>query len=361
MSGLLALMLLTNARRAARTGADGALVSLAEQDRGRWDQRGDRRGHRAGQRRADPRASVGPYQLQAAIAAVHAEAPAADATDWPQVLALYTLLERVAPGPMVTLNRAVAAGMARGPRAGLEVVDALDRSGALEGHHRLDAVRAHLLELDGQADAARAAYERAAQRTTSRPEQRYLRERLQAAVRARRRRSAAAGDRLGQRLRRRSRKREHDGGAPAGRLLDAHAAVVALHDALDDGQAHAGALVGAQAVQAVEHLEDPLALVGRDADPVVGDDQRPVAALGARGDLDRRRHARAGELQRVGQQVLQRLVELVGIAAHGRQLADDDRRARLGDARAERVDGPARDLLEVHARQAAGAARPTRE
>lgn len=177
VSGLLALMLLTNARRDARATADGALVALAEQDRGRWDHAAIAEGV-ALVGAALPRGPVGPYQLQAAIAAVHCEAPTAEATDWPQVLGLYTLLERVAPGPMVTLNRAVAVGMVHGPSAGLDVLDELDASGALDGHHRLDAVRAHLLELAGDSAAAGAAYERAAARTTSRSEQRYLRDRL---------------------------------------------------------------------------------------------------------------------------------------------------------------------------------------
>jgi RNA polymerase sigma factor (sigma-70 family) len=175
-SGLLALMLLTNARRDARTTPDGGLVAMAEQDRSRWDRGAIAEGV-ALVSAALAEGPVGPYQLQAAIAAVHAEAPSADATDWPQVLALYTLLGRVAPGPMVTLNRAVAVGMVDGPGAGLALVDELEASGALRGHHRIEAVRAHLLELDGQTAAAHDAYERAAARTTSRAEQRYLRER----------------------------------------------------------------------------------------------------------------------------------------------------------------------------------------
>jgi RNA polymerase sigma factor (sigma-70 family) len=182
VSGLLALMLLTNARRDARATADGSLVPLAEQDRTRWDRAAIAEGVALVEATL-PRGAVGPYQLQAAIAAIHAEAAHADDTDWPQVLALYTLLERVAPGAMVTLNRAVATGMVHGPRAGLALVDELDRSGALAGHHRLDAVRGHLLERDGRAAAARDAYERAAQRTTSRPEQRYLRGRAAALAR----------------------------------------------------------------------------------------------------------------------------------------------------------------------------------
>ncbi len=172
-AGLLALMLLTDARRPARTGPDGGLIPLAEQDRGRWDQGAIREGV-ALITAALARTPLGPYQLQAAIAAVHAEAARAEETDWPQILALYALLERVAPGPMVTLNRAVAVAMAQGPRAGLDLLTALDADGRLAGHHRLDAVRAHLLEMAGDAVPARASYRKAARGATSLPEQRYL-------------------------------------------------------------------------------------------------------------------------------------------------------------------------------------------
>ena len=120
------------------------------------------------------RAPIGPYQLQAAIAAVHDEAARAEDTDWPQILVLYELLERLAPSPVVTLNHAVALAMVRGPRAGLDLVATLDDDGRLAGHHRLDAVRAHLLELAGDPAAAREHYRAAARRTTSLPEQRYL-------------------------------------------------------------------------------------------------------------------------------------------------------------------------------------------
>ena len=174
MAGLLALMLLTDARRGARTATDGTLVPLAEQDRAQLGPGDDRRGRRAGLRRAEPDRAVGPYQLQAAIAAVHAEAPSADETDWPQIVALYELLERVAPNPMVTLNRAVAVAMVDGPEAGLDLLDVAGRRRRLAGHHRLDAVRAHLLEMDGRIGAAVAAYRLAARRTTSVPERRYL-------------------------------------------------------------------------------------------------------------------------------------------------------------------------------------------
>jgi RNA polymerase sigma factor (sigma-70 family) len=173
VAGLLALMLLTDARRPARTRPDGALVPLAEQDRDRWDRASIQEGV-ALITDTLRRAPVGPYQLQAAIAAVHAEAARAEDTDWPQVLALYQLLERLAPNPMVTLNHAVALAMVRGPQAGLELLATLDGDERLAGHHRLDAVRAHLLEMAGDLAAARAGYQLAARRTTSLPERRYL-------------------------------------------------------------------------------------------------------------------------------------------------------------------------------------------
>ncbi|MCU1376192.1 MAG: putative polymerase, sigma-24 subunit, subfamily [Actinomycetia bacterium] len=171
VAGLLALMLLTDARRATRTGPGGELVPLAEQDRDQWDRGAIEEGV-ALVTDALARTRLGPYQLQAAIAAVHDEAERAEDTDWPQVVALYGLLERVGPNPMVTLNRAVAVAMADGPEAGLALLDALD--GPLAGHHRLDAVRAHFLEMAGDLDAACAGYRLAARRTTSLPEQRYL-------------------------------------------------------------------------------------------------------------------------------------------------------------------------------------------
>jgi RNA polymerase sigma factor (sigma-70 family) len=173
VAGLLALMLLTDARRPARTGADGGLVPLAEQDRGRWDRDAIREGV-ALVTEALPTGPVGPYQLQAAIAAVHDEAPSAGETDWAQIVGLYDLLERVGPNPMVTLNHAVAVAMTRGPQAGLDLLRGLETDGRMVGHHRVDAVRAHLLEMVGDVDAARASYRSAARRTTSLPEQRYL-------------------------------------------------------------------------------------------------------------------------------------------------------------------------------------------
>jgi predicted RNA polymerase sigma factor len=173
VAGLLALMLLTDARRAARTGADGSLIPLAEQDRGAWDRRLIAEG-------VDlisavlPRGRVGPYQLQAAIAAVHDEAEDLAETDWPQILGLYELLERVAPSPMVTLNRAVAVAMVRGPAAGLDLLAGLATDKRMARHHRLLATRAHLLELAGDPTAAAAAYQDAARRATSLPERRHL-------------------------------------------------------------------------------------------------------------------------------------------------------------------------------------------
>jgi RNA polymerase sigma factor (sigma-70 family) len=173
VAGLLALMLLTDARRPARTRPDGALVPLAEQDRTRWNRDAIDRGVRL-LTAAMTMAPLGPYQLQAAIAALHGEAARAEDTDWPQIAALYKLLAAVSPGPMVTLNRAVAVAMADGPQAGLDLLATLDADDRMTRHHRLDAVRAHQLELAGQHDAARSGYQRAARLTTSLPERRYL-------------------------------------------------------------------------------------------------------------------------------------------------------------------------------------------
>ena len=173
VAGLLALMLLTDARRPARTRADGSLVPLAEQDRSLWDRAAVDEGT-ALVRGALSRGPVGPYQLQAAIAAVHAEAATADETDWPQIVALYGVLERVAPSPVVTLNRAVAVAMADGPGPAWRSWPRSADDPRLAGQHRLDAVRAHLLELDGDPAGALAAYRAAARRATSIPERRYL-------------------------------------------------------------------------------------------------------------------------------------------------------------------------------------------
>jgi RNA polymerase sigma factor (sigma-70 family) len=173
VSGLLALMLLTDARRPARVSPDGALVALPEQDRSLWDSRAVAEGTELITRTLRE-APIGPYQLQAAIAAVHDEAVKAEDTDWRQILMLYELLESTAPGPMVSLNRIVAVAMVHGPRAGLERLETAEQDPALAGHHRVAAVRAHLLELAGEKDAARDTYRLAARLTLSLPEQRYL-------------------------------------------------------------------------------------------------------------------------------------------------------------------------------------------
>jgi RNA polymerase sigma factor (sigma-70 family) len=170
VAGLLALLLLTDARRRARTAPDGSLVPLGEQDRTLWNAEAIAEGV-ALVTDTLSRGPVGPYQLQAAIAAVHDEARSAEATDWPQILALYTVLERVAPNPTVTLNRAVAVAEVHGPAAGLALLDALAADAA---SHHFVSVRAHLLEMAGDAGAARAGYREAARRTTSEPERRHL-------------------------------------------------------------------------------------------------------------------------------------------------------------------------------------------
>jgi predicted RNA polymerase sigma factor len=173
VTGLLALMLLTDARRPARTGPDGALIPLAEQDRRKWDTAAIHEGT-ALITHALTAGLLGPYQLEAAIAAVHAEAIRAEHTDWQQILALYRVLERIKPSAVVRLNMAVAAAMVHGPEAGLDLLSGLDADERMTGYHRFDAVRAHLLEMAGDHDAARASYLLAARRTTSLPEQRYL-------------------------------------------------------------------------------------------------------------------------------------------------------------------------------------------
>ena len=178
-AGLLALMLLTDARRAARTGPGGVLIPLDAQDRTRWDPSAIAEGT-ALLTEVLPNGLLGPYQLQAAIAAIHDEAPSVDQTDWPQVLALYDLLDRLAPCPMVTLNRAVAVAMVSGPTAGLALVDALATDDRMASHHRLLATRAHLLDRAGDPSGAVAAFRAAAARTASQPERLYLTARAQA-------------------------------------------------------------------------------------------------------------------------------------------------------------------------------------
>ncbi len=173
VAGLLALMLLTDARRAARTGPDEELIPLDKQDRTLWDRTEISEGIEL-LSAALSKASVGLYQLQAAIAAVHDEADRVEDTDWPQILALYELLKRVAPGPMVTLNHAIAAAMVHGPAEGLQLLQSLDSDPRLAGHYRLDAVRAHLFEKMGDHESALKHYRIAAARTTSMPERNYL-------------------------------------------------------------------------------------------------------------------------------------------------------------------------------------------
>jgi RNA polymerase sigma factor (sigma-70 family) len=173
VAGLLALMLLTEARRAARTDAGGSIVPLDEQRRDLWDAAAIAEGLALVNRTLGT-GPIGAYQVQAAIAAVHDEAPTAADTDWPQILALYEVLEQAAPGPVVTLSRAVALAMVHGPRAGLALLGTVESDDAFARSHRLEAVRAHLLERAGDRAAARESYRLAARRTASLPEQRYL-------------------------------------------------------------------------------------------------------------------------------------------------------------------------------------------
>ena len=173
VAGLLALMVLTDARRAARTGPNGELIPLAQQNRRLWDRQQITEGT-ALLSTVLPKGSIGPYQLQAAIAAVHDEAASAEDTDWPQILALYELLKRMSDNPMILLNHAVAAAMVHGPGQGLELLGALDSDARLSERHRLEAVRAHLLEMAGDREAAITHYRIAASRATSVPERNYL-------------------------------------------------------------------------------------------------------------------------------------------------------------------------------------------
>lgn len=174
IAGLLALMLLTDARRDARTTAYGAVVPLLEQNRARWDRRLIAEGTQLLEE-VLPRGQVGPYQLQAAIAAVHDEAKTPDETDWPQILGLYRLLERVSgDNPVVTLNRAIATCMVEGPQAGLALLEILESDKRVASGHRFESVRGFMLERSGDAQAAATAYRAAAKLTTSVPEQRYL-------------------------------------------------------------------------------------------------------------------------------------------------------------------------------------------
>jgi RNA polymerase sigma factor (sigma-70 family) len=173
VGGLLALMLLTNARRKARTGANEELIPLDKQDRALWDQ-GEISEGLALITATLAKGSISAYQLQAAIAAVHSEAAKAEDTDWPQILALYELLKHMSNNPMVMLNHAIATAMVRGPSEGLRLLTVLDEDGRLTGHHRLAAVRAYLLEMAGDSSGATAHYRLAAEWTTSLPERNYL-------------------------------------------------------------------------------------------------------------------------------------------------------------------------------------------
>jgi RNA polymerase sigma factor (sigma-70 family) len=173
VTGLLALMLLTDARRSARTGPDGGLIPMADQDRSLWNADHITEGV-ALITDALAQGAVGPYQLQAAIAAIHDEAPSAEATDWPQIMALYELLMQISDNPVVALNHAVAVAMVRGARNGLDLLEGIEADERIAGDHRLDAVRAHLLEMAGDRVAARDAYQAAARRTISFQQQRYL-------------------------------------------------------------------------------------------------------------------------------------------------------------------------------------------
>ena len=173
VAGLLALMLLTDARRPARCGPDGSVIPLDEQDRSLWDTNAIREGISLISRSLTA-TKLGPYQLQAAIAAVHAEASQAPDTDWRQILALYLVLERYTPTPIVRLNRAVATAMVHGPQAGLDLLASVEADSRTATYHRLAAVRAHMLEMAGDLEAAQRDYLLAARRTTSLPERRYL-------------------------------------------------------------------------------------------------------------------------------------------------------------------------------------------
>ncbi|HEY3925628.1 MAG TPA: DUF6596 domain-containing protein [Acidothermaceae bacterium] len=181
VAGLLALMLLTDSRRTTRTTASGDLIPLAEQDRTQWDKTliGEANSLLEA---AMARSPLGPYQLQAAIAATHADAQSAEDTNWQQVHVLYKILERIAPNPMVTLNRAVALAQTAGPAAALDLLTELEADPRMENHHRLHAVRAHLLEMSGDAPSAREQYKLAARGTASMTERRYLESRASAPV-----------------------------------------------------------------------------------------------------------------------------------------------------------------------------------
>ena len=173
-AALLALMLLTDARRAARTGAVGELIPLDDQDRSLWDRDLIAEGTELVEG-ALVGGAIGPYLAQAAIAAIHDEAPSTEATDWRQILVFYDLLNETSDNPMVALNRAIAAAMVHGPAHGLALLDELGKDERIKGHYRLHAVRGHLLERAGDRDGAIRHFAAAAERTTSTPERDYLR------------------------------------------------------------------------------------------------------------------------------------------------------------------------------------------
>jgi RNA polymerase sigma factor (sigma-70 family) len=184
IEGLLALMLLTDARRAARTDSAGRPIQLADQDRGLWNRDLIEEGSRL-VTDALGTGPLGPYQLQAAIAAVHDEAGSTENTDWPQILLLYQMLDRITPNPMATISRALALAMVQDPQAGLALLATLDQDQRVASHYRLHAMRGHLLEMAGQREQASQAFETAMRLCTSRPEKAYLQERAEAAGRSR--------------------------------------------------------------------------------------------------------------------------------------------------------------------------------
>ena len=184
VAGLLALMLLTDARRSARTGPDGEAVPLAEQDRSKWDRQKIAEGV-ALITETLSKGKVGPYQLQAAIAAIHDEATRFEDTDWPQILALYGLLKRMVDNPMVGLNHAIAVAMVHGPQAGLKLLETLDTDKRLAGHYRLDVARAHLYEMKGDSETAIIHYQIALEKTASIPERNYLAKKVASLTRER--------------------------------------------------------------------------------------------------------------------------------------------------------------------------------
>jgi RNA polymerase sigma factor (sigma-70 family) len=265
VAGLLALMLLTDARRPARTGPDGDLVPMEEQDRSRWNADHIAEGVEL-ITAALPRGPTGPYQLQAAIAAVHDEAPSAEATDWPQITALYEVLMRISDNPVVALNHAVAVGMSRGTQAGLDLLPGLEADPRIAGDHRLHALRAHLLERIGDRAAACASYREAASRATSLPQRRHL---------------AARADRL-------AAADPPDGGRPGGNCPDADRPV-ADRPLADGGGADRPVADGGGADRPVADRPVVARRVvdGGGAARRVADGGGPARPVADRGDVDR--------------------------------------------------------------------------